>query len=164
MQRLLLLTASLLPLVACGGSGDAASLKDEAYKAMDGGDSAAALSKFDQLLATLPADAADRVEVSVARCEALAGVDGDRAREEFLKLAGEHDLSVRDYTAVAGKLQVAKAYEPAVLVLDAGMKAFPDDKAKIEPLIAELTKKAQAAGDEGAMSALQGLGYLGGDN
>lgn len=163
MIRPLILSLALLPLAACGGGTDAAGLEDQAYNAMASGDSAQALELFDQLLAGMDASDPRMTELSVARCEALAGVDGKKAQEEFLALAEANDLTVKDYTGVAGNLQQAKNFEPAVLVLDAAKQKFPESEEKILALIDELGKKAAAAGDEGAASALQGLGYLGGD-
>ena len=73
-------------LAACGGGGDAGSLKEAGYRALDSGDAEAALPKFEAALGKLSAEDEDFIEVSVARCQALAYTDAERSRDDFLAL------------------------------------------------------------------------------
>ena len=56
----------------------------------------------------------------------------------------------------------AKAFLPAVTVMDLGIKAYPEDE-KMELVKEKVIAESKAANDAGALAALQGMGYLGGD-
>ena len=64
-----------------------------------------------------------------------------------------------DYATVGNKMTSAKAFQDAIAVIDAGIKKFPEDE-KLPKLIEVVQAEAEAEGDEGALKALEGLGYL----
>ena len=153
-----LLLALALAFTACNGGSDP---KETAYAALQAGDHATAVSAFDEALAASDPGAPDHTELQLARCEALAYLDGDRAEAEFRDLcAGGAEIGVRQYSLIAGALLGADATVNAVNVVDMGVKAFPDD-----PKMAALLEKVKeaAATDPAALDALKGMGYLGGD-
>lgn len=149
----LLLTLSL---TACGGSVDS---KEAAYDAYDDGDYAAAVEHFETALEGKTSADADFLELRVDRLRAMAYVDGSKVVEAMTTLAGEVTLSAKDYRSITTDLVTAKAFEPAVRLMDLGMKAFPDDEkmAKVKDVVIEAAKNS---GDKGASDALAGLGYL----
>ncbi len=153
----------LLALAAsCGGSSDPATLKNDAYAAMDSGDSAAAVEKFDAVLAQIDASAPDYIEVAVGRCQALAGVDAAKCATEFLALAesAADKLTDKEYAAVASRLVNEKKYSEAIDLLDKGMKTF-NESPKMKTLLDNVIAKSKEAGDDSVTSKLKGLGYLG---
>jgi len=152
---LLILT---LCLSACSGGGDP---KEAGYAALQAGDHATAVSSFDEALAASDPSALDHAELQLARCEALAYVDGAKAEAEFRSLcASGSDIGVKQYSLIAGALLGANATVNAVNVVDMGVKAFPGD-AKMAALLEKV--KEAAATDPAALDALKGMGYLGGD-
>jgi hypothetical protein len=156
-QHSILLTLTL-SLSACNGGGDP---KEAGYAALQAGDHAAAVSAFDEALAASDSSAPDHAELQLARCEALAYVDGAKAEAEFKSLVkGGAEIGVKQYSLIAGALIGANATVNAVNVVDMGVKAFPDD-AKMAALLEKV--KEAAATDPAALDALKGMGYLGGD-
>lgn len=164
MKTLPLLCLLSLPLAACGEPADATSRKDDAYLALNGGDALGALAGFDQLLGEMDPSAPDFVEVSVARCQALAGVDPERAKRDFLILDEAHDLEIRDYTAMSGQFLRDEAFLEAIEVCEAGCRAYPDDLDRFEQLKSQLARRAATSGSPEVESILKGFGYgQGGD-
>ena len=76
-----------------------------------------------------------------------------------MALAGANELEVGDYTMVVSHLMQAKAWVPAIEVMDAGKKKFPDNP-KMDLLVEKVVAESKAAGDDAATAALQGLGYM----
>ena len=167
MRSALVLPVALMTLLAsCGGdastgSGSGAASTDdaanEAFKALASGQHAEALLSFDRALAGLDPASPEYRELGLARCEALAHVDGPGTVEAMKAMQG---VSPKQYGKIAQRLIAASKYEEAVLVMDQGVKAHPND--------AEMTKlrediSAAAAKDPAGAKALQGLGYLGDD-
>jgi hypothetical protein len=143
-------------LAACGGSVDA---KEAAYDAYQDGDYASAVSHFETALEGKTSADADFLELKVDHLRALAYVDGKKVVEATKALAGEVTLSAKDYRSITTDLVTAKAFEPAVRLMDLGIKAYPSDEkmAKVKDVVIEAAKNS---GDEGANNALAGLGYL----
>lgn len=153
-----ILLALTLSLTACGGGGDP---KEAGYAALQTGDHAAAVSAFDEALAASDSSAPDHAELQLARCEALAYVDGAKAEAEFRSLCeGGSDIGVKQYSLIAGALLAGNAMLNAVNVVDMGVNAFPDD-AKMAALLEKVKEAAKE--DPAALDALKGMGYLGGD-
>lgn len=151
-------------LSACGDTPAPSEAKNAGYDAFQDGDYSAAVSHFDTALEGKDAGAEDYVEVHVERCRALAHVDGPQAEKAFKELLEDvpdpSRVTPRDFSLVASELITAKQGVSAVQVVDAGMKRFPDDE-KMKQLLEKVKEAAQK--DPAMSSALQGLGYLGGD-
>ena len=156
---LLALTLALAP--ACGGGKDARALVSEANTALNSGDYAAALSSFDAALGAIePADAALRRDAELGRCEALAYVDANKAKSEFLALADRETLNYSAYNTVAVALTSEQKFDEAIAVLTKGKEKLPDEP-KFEKLVQKVGDAAKNAGAGDAMKALEGLGYVG---
>ncbi len=153
-----ILLALTLFLAACDSG--PVNHSEEASKALQARDYGAAVSHFDQALAALGPDSPERTEIALARCGARAHQDVKAARGEFLEIAASEDLKEKAYKDMVRNLFNAGSdgLLEAVIVVDAGIKKFPDS----EGLMAYLEKlKAEAAKAEGGAlnKALQGLGY-----
>ena len=159
-MRLLLTIALALPLLS-SCSGDAVALTDQGYAALNSGDAAGAASKFESALAKLKPGEEGYLRAKLGHVEALIETEPDRAKQEFLDLAGSAGtLGAEHFRTVGAKMTKQKRYEQAVAVLDVGHKKFPDDK-KLHEQIDVVRAEAEKAGDSEAMSALKGLGYIG---
>ncbi len=153
--------ALLLPLAACGGSKDSRSLISAGNTALNSGDHAAAVASFDAALKGLkPDEMALQRDALLGKCEALAYVDSEKAKNEFLRLAESESLSYSDYNRIAVALTSASKFGAAVALLEQGMAKYPTE-AKFAQLVNKVGKAAESAGDSEAMSKLKGLGYVG---
>ncbi len=160
-NRIALLTLLLLPLAACGGSGDSRSLISEGNTKLNSADYAGAVASFDSAIASLTAaDEALRQDAVLGKCEALAHVDGAKSQTEFLALADQGGIDYSSYNRVAVALTSAAQFEQAVAVLTHGMEKFPEE-AKFAKLRDKIGDAAKNAGNSAAMEALAGLGYVG---
>jgi len=149
-----------LGLTACGGGGT-----DPAQAGRDAltdGDHTGALAHFDEALEGKTSADGDYYELAIDRARALAYVDADKVTEAITALAGEATIAARDYRGITTDLVTAKAFLPAVTVMDLGIKAYPEDE-KMELVKEKVIAESKAANDAGALAALQGMGYLGGD-
>ncbi len=150
----------LLSLAACGG-GDP---KADGFAAYGSGDYTTAVAKLDEALASRTQADADYLEIAVGRCQALAHVDAAKCQKEFLALAGANadGIQSQDYSMIISELVAAKGFEPAVMVVDDGIKRFTESP-KLVQLKDKIVQESKKAGDAGALKALDGLGYLGDD-
>jgi len=164
IQLTALLLALPLALAACSGPSDPKALIDEATQSLNSGDFKGAKGGFESALAALGDDKSDPsyMRAKMGWIEAEAHIDGESAKEAFLELAGtaEANFQPKDYIKVGSILSSAKNYTPAVYVVDAGVKAFPDDE-KLQKVIEKLQADVAAADDPAATAALDGLGYTG---
>jgi hypothetical protein len=157
-----LLLALVLSLASCGGAADPKSHNEQGYQALNSGKHAEAASHFESALAALGSDTkSDQyLRAALGLVEANVNVNPEKARDDFLALARANSSSIgaEDYSRIGGMLANAKKCKPALDVVDAGIKAFPET-----PQLAKLIEKitADCAGDAETMSALEGLGYLG---
>jgi len=170
MRSSLALPAALMTfLAACGGdsstgsgSSAAAASADEAansaFKALASGKHAEALRDFDRALVGLDPASAEYRELGLARCEALAHIDGAKTVEAMKALQG---VSPKQYGKVAQSLIAAKHYAEAAHVMHQGVTAHPDDP---EMLRLKEDIKAAASKDAEGAAALKGLGYIGGND
>jgi hypothetical protein len=152
---LFLALAVTLGLAACGGGNP----KTAAWDAYNSGDYPAAVAKFDSALRGVEAGSPDHVALSVGRCQALAHQDGKQAKTEFLALATSAEVEVGDYTILVNELLGLQQWVPAIELMDAGVKAFPENP-KMGLLRDKVVAKSKESGDAGANAALKGLGYL----
>jgi len=157
---LTLLTLTL-GLTACGGGGGTDPAQ-EGLAALNDGDHAAALEHFNKALEGKTSADEDYYELAVDRARALAYVDADKVAEAITTLAGEATIAARDYRRITTDLVTEKAFLPAVQVMDLGIKAYPEDE-KMEKVKEKVIAESRAANDTGALDALSGMGYLGGD-
>lgn len=166
MKRTITTLALALPLAlaACGGggSGDPAEHLQQGSQALGSGDAGAAIDHFGQALAGLETSDPRVQQATLGQVEARIQVDPDAAKTQFLSYAKEHGdkLEARDYVKIGSKLSASGALAQATAVLGAGLEAHPGD-AKLDEALKATQKKAEEAGDEGALDALKGLGYTG---
>ena len=151
------LIGTLLLFVAAGcGSSDP---KSEGYSAIQSGDWETAAQNFSTALTGLDPAAPDYVELSVARCQALAHTDPDRAKREFVALAGKTTLATKDFTIVVSDLVSEGHHLPAIDILDLGVKTFPEDP-KMNQLKDKVVQASQETEDPAVLEKLKGMGYL----
>jgi hypothetical protein len=161
MSKHHVLPFALALLLAACGSKSAKELAEAGYKDIGRSDYQAALTKFQEALKQTDASSPDYVGMKFGEIEAWTGIDGDKAKTTFLELASAHGDKVtsKDYVSVASRLTSSKEFGPAVALLDAGLKRYPNDE-KVKKLGDQIKIEAQKAGDKNALSALAGLGYL----
>ena len=159
MRALPLLLACLL--VSCG-SDDPKALTDAGTAALNSGDAAGAIAKFDRALAGMPASDPDFRRASIGRCQALARTDPARAQADFLELAAAQPALIREpeYVAVATDLASRGSIANATAVAEAGMKRYPESPA-MASLRDSIGDAAKKAGDPESLRRLQGMGYVG---
>lgn len=158
---LLLALALTLTATSCGGSSDPVSLTSAGAQALNSSHHREALSKFEAALEQMDEGHTHYLKAKLGAIEARIYVDADAAKAEFLALALAlpDRIGAKDYRAIGGRMTDAKKYSQAIDILDAGIKAFPEDD-KMKPYMDAVTKAAQADGDSGALDKLAGLGYL----
>lgn len=166
MTSLRPLAAALFPLVSlcavgCGGS-DPKTLTDEGTAALHSGDAPSAVSAFDRALGAMDPAHPDFLRASIGRCQALARIDPNRAKDDFLALAGTQPTRVREpeFTAVTMELIRKNSIEPAAAVAEAGIRIFPDSAA-MKALRDAVGDAAKKASDPEALQRMKGLGYAG---
>ncbi len=149
-------------LISSCGSSDPKALTDSGSAALNSGDAAKAVSEFDKALGHMDASHADYLRASVGRCQALARIDANRAKEDFLALARAQPSKVRepDFATVATELVKANSIVQAVAVAEGGMKMFPDSPS-MKSLRDQIGDAAKKAKDPEALKRLKGLGYAG---
>lgn len=154
------LTLALLLLAGCG-SESAKDLSDAGYQALGRSDYQAALTQFQEALKLTDPASAEYVALKFAEIEAWAGIDGERAKTEFLGLAAKQGDKVtpKDYVTIANRLTGAKAFDSAIALLADGLKRYPQDEG-VKKLGDRIKIEAEKAGDKNALSSLAGLGYL----
>ena len=154
---LLITLSATLALASCG---ETPATADAGYKSLQSGDYAAALTTFDTVLAGVSKDDAGYKAAALDRLQALAHVDAEKSKNEFLALLdGGMALDAKDFSLIATELNAAGEQGLSVVIIDMGKKTFPDD-----PTIAKLLEKAIATAkadpDGAGAAALLGLGYL----
>ncbi len=156
--------ALALTLAACGGGGsDPAAANEEGYAALGSGKYANAASHFQTALDAIGSDTsnAQYLRASMGLIETNVHVDPERAKDDFLALASASpQVNAKDYSRIGGMLAGAKQFQPAIAVVDAGIKAYPETPA-LEKMIEQISADAEKSGDAEAINALKGLGYLG---
>lgn len=147
----------LLVLAACGGSSHP---EKDAFAALGSGEYSTAIGYFDQALEGMDETDGRYVELVLGKCEALASTDAVRAKDLFLATAANHELKVRDYSVIVSRLVGAKAFDPAIDILEQGKRAFPSEKAKVDAMAAIVVNASLTAGNDEFTARLKGLGYL----
>jgi hypothetical protein len=149
-------------LITSCGSSDPKVLTDSGSAALNSGDAAKAVSEFDEALGHMDASHPDYLRASVGRCQALAKLDPNRAKEDFLALASAQPGKVHepDFAAVATELVKRNSITQAVAVAEAGMQMFPESPA-MKSLLDQIGDAAKKAKDPEALKRLKGLGYAG---
>ena len=148
----------VLAVTSCGSSDPV----EAGYAALGSGDFASAVARFDDALETREPEGADYVELSIARCRALAHVDTERALADFAALsaaiADDERFRDREVSTFVGEVLLVDA-AAAVHAMDVGMKRFPDSQ-RMKTILERVRHAAE--NDEGAAAALSSLGYGGG--
>jgi hypothetical protein len=149
------LLPALLFMAACEGQ----SSEESANQALGSGRSAEAVAHFDRALAGVEETDGRYLGLLLGKCSALASTDAPRARDLFLATADSHALKVQDYGWFVSYLVSARAFDPAIDILEAGAKAFPDDP-KIKEMGQVVRKASEKTGDTAALARLKSLPYL----
>ena len=151
----------LLFLAACG-SNDPKFLTDDGYRALGKGDSKSAVQDFDKAMKRMDPSKPDYLRAAVGHCQALAGLDGKKAKDEFLELARAQPSRVteQDFSMVVDALSRGHSLVDAVDVMHAGVQMFPESP-KMEALREAVVEESQKADDPEALKSLKGLGYIG---
>jgi hypothetical protein len=147
-----------LPLVSCGGgSKTPTELTNDGAAALGSGDYTGALSNYREALAGLTREDPDYLRAKMGEVEALIHVNAEEATTTFLGLGSLVDEN--HFATVASKMTSAGEYQEAIKVLDAGVQAYGESP-KLVAMLQKVKEEAEDAGDEGALKALEGLGYL----
>jgi len=103
-------------------------------------------------------------ELGVTYFQAMAHVSPEKCRSGFLKVIelGHIVPTERDFETVAGELMQTQAFTEAARVVDAGIKAFPDNT-RLPEFIEKLVKMAKQGDRPELASTLLGMGYGGGE-
>jgi len=158
-QRLGSLALLVLPLLgtSCGGASTPAELTNQGAEALGSGDYPDALTKYRQALAGLDRDDPDYLRAKMGEVETLIHVNAEEATSTFLGLGSL--VNENDFASVASKMTSAGEYHEAIKVLDAGVQAYGESPKLVE-MLKVVRAEAEDAGDEDALKALEGLGYL----
>lgn len=154
--------AIVLGLSACsGGSSDPKQLNDDAFKKISAQDFEGAKGDFEASIAALAEDMGNPLykEAKLGAIQAIAHLDGDRARDEFLAFASSFSggLTAKDYSYIGGELVGANSAQAGLLVVDAGLTKF-EGNAELEGVMKAIREKAKT--DPALNNAMGGLGYL----
>jgi len=150
---------------SCGGSATPAEHTDAGYSALNKGDAKGAQAEFDQALAALKSTDAGYLRAKMGSIEALIETNTEastaKAKDEFIALAAGMSSQVKssDYINVSSKLANKQRFGDAIKVLEAGLKAHAEDP-KVKAVGEKIKELASKAGDNEALKALSGLGYL----
>ncbi|MEM7305684.1 MAG: hypothetical protein AAF682_03385 [Planctomycetota bacterium] len=149
----------LLP--ACGGGSDPKALTDSGYDALGSGDHDGALADFEAAVAAIDSSHPQYLSAKMGEVEARMHVDAKQAEQDFLALAAgmPSKITDKDYSRIGSKFAGAGEFLSAIAVMDAGMKAHSESPA-LAGLLEKIKSAAESAGDAGALSELEGLGYL----
>lgn len=158
----LALLACGLAGTACSGGGDPTECTNQGYAALGKGDAESAVDHFADALKSLKPGEPGYDRARMGEIEAKIHLKPDAAAKSFLDYAAQQpdEVDAADYQKVGVKLSENKALTDAVSVLDAGLKRFPDNPT-LKAAIAKTLAAAQQVGDNGALDALRGLGYVG---
>lgn len=159
----LLLALAPLALPACGGGGDPKALTEAGYEALGASDNARALEDFNQALAAIGGDTAHPqfLRAKLGAIEAKIKVDPVAAKREFLDLAASAPSKItdKDFSYFGSKFAGASEFLAAIDLLDAGMKAHSESP-ELKKLQENIKNAAEKAGDQEALKAMAGLGYI----
>lgn len=161
-MKLLLTALCLLPLCACNGGGDARSTMTAANEALDSGDYAGAATKYTAAMAKMnEGDAAMRLEAKLGLLQANAHLQPKKAKSDFLALVEREAVEYPSYNSMVSALAADGNFDEAIEVLKKGMEKLKDDEPKLKQLVQRVGDMAKNAGASGALSELEGLGYVG---
>jgi hypothetical protein len=165
-MKALILPALLFCLLPACGSSDPRTLNDDGSSALNSGKYEKAASSYGDALAAIGDDEShgEWMRAKMGFIKAQTHLDAGLARDEFLKLAAAKPERVTDqeFSLIGGSLGDAGALEEAIAVLAKGKETHPESK-HLDALMVELGKAAEQSGAGGALDALKGLGYVGGD-
>ena len=126
-------------------------------------DAQTALGYFAEALGALQPSDPGYERARMGEIDAKIRLTPSAATQSFLAYAQEQpdQVDAGDYHKVGVQLSERSAFTDAVVVLDAGLKRFPDDP-KLTEAMDRTSAAAQEAGDSSALDKLKGLGYVGG--
>ena len=144
-RRMLFSLALLSCALASCEEPEPAELARRADEALRAGDYRGALRRYERAFARLDASAPEYLDARLGAIEAMIPIDAKRAKDEFLRLADEQPAAIeaKHYCNVGGRLADAGAWEPAIEVIDAGLKRFEMNEPKLEQLFRAFKKGLQ---------------------
>ncbi len=162
------LAGSLLVLLAACGTKSPQALVDAIQADLNSGNfQAASIGAQSALgLETIKADKALTWRVEKMQLDALAGSKQSAdilANLTRLRASNPAQVDAALYASLAGKLSQQHEYLGAIDIVHAGIEQFPEQKARFEGELKNLTLSAKAAsetGDNAALDKLRSLGYL----
>ncbi len=162
MRTPTLLSSVLLAILASCGGGSPETLIDDGVAALNKSDYQTAKKNLGNALETLePSDPLFK-KAKMKHVEAQVHLDAEAAKSEFLAFAEASPDAVaqEDYRAIGSKLTSAKKYKQAIQLLDAAVQKYGQDE-RLMKMLEAIEVAANAEGDEDALGALAGLGYIG---
>ena len=151
----------LTALAACGGSDPAALVKDS-YSALSSRDYAGAEAGFTEALQGLDSSSSEHMRAQLGLFRARSYSDPTGTKADFLTYAKANDLEIIDYTQFISDLVSGDHLDEAIAVVGEMKSIFPDNP-KVDEMGNLLVTKAKNTGDDSALDALSGLGYVGND-
>jgi len=154
--------AFVLPLfVAAACSDDPKSLTNDGLAALNSGNAKGAVTAFEKALVKMDASNPDYLRAAVGRCQALARIDGKKAKDQFLALAKAQSGRVldQDFHIVVSEFVNSGQFLDGIDVMQAGIVLFPSSKKMVEIKDA-VVAASKKAGDPAVLSKLKGLGYI----
>ena len=152
-----LLGSTLLAALTACGSGDA-----DPLMLIQQEDYAGAISAIEPLLKTVEQGSEEHKNLLMGYTEALCVESPDKARDTFLAAMDSRKdfIQPADLTYIVNRMAHHKHLVEAIQVMDKGKNTWPSND-KIKVVLGELIAASESSGDDEALSALEGLGYLG---
>ena len=161
-----------LPILfaSCGGSADPTELTKSGETALGSKDSASAAESFDAALEAIGADTSHpmykRAKLGLAEAYAKSNPTKSKQILEDLLKALPGELTAKDFINIMNRMAESSDEDAITITLETltqALEAFPEEKAKLDVVGQFLATKAASSGNLDAASALDGLGYTGGD-
>ncbi len=151
----------LLTFAACGGA-DPATQVNDSYSSLSSRDYLRAEAGFTEALKQLEPGTGShrRAQLGLFRARSYSDPTGTKA--DFLTYAKANDLEIIDYTQFISDLVSGDHLDEAIAVVGEMKSIFPDNP-KVDEMGNLLVTKAKNTGDDSALDALSGLGYVGND-
>lgn len=151
----------LIALSACGGTDPRDQVRDS-YSALSSRDYAGAEAGFTEALTQLEPSSPEHMRAQLGLYRARSYSDPAGAKTDFLSYAKANGLAIIDYTQFISDLVSGDHLDDAIRVVGEMKTIFPDDP-KVDEMGNLLVTKAKSAGNDDALNALSGLGYVGND-
>jgi hypothetical protein len=156
-MRHFILACSLLFVSLLAGCSSDGGASDPAagYEALQAGEYTDAVAILERALENPAASAEDQLVMAVARCQALAHIDAEKCKTDFLAIGSS--VTAKDFSLVVADLVAEEKFLEAIDLLEAGVNRFAEN-----PKMEQLKKLVITASKEDpeANAKLKGLGYI----